>query len=154
MLNIVLYQPEIPPNTGNIMRLAANTGFRLHLIEPLGFTLDEKSLRRAGLDYRDLSPVTVHASWQAFVDHARPDRVFAISTKGSRSAFDVSYQRGDSLVFGSETSGLPAAFRESLPKDHVLRIPMQPDNRSLNLSNAVAVVVYEAWRQMGFNSAV
>jgi tRNA (cytidine/uridine-2'-O-)-methyltransferase len=154
MLNIVLYQPEIPPNTGNIMRLAANTGFHLHLIEPLGFTLDEKSLRRAGLDYRDTERVTVHANWQTFVDQAKPVRVFAISTKGLHSVFDVCFQRDDTLVFGSETSGLPETFRNSVPSDHILRIPMQPNNRSLNLSNAVAVVVYEAWRQLGFDSAV
>lgn len=157
MLNIVLYQPEIPPNTGNIMRLAANTGFFLHLIEPLGFTLDEKSLRRAGLDYRDSSRVAVHANWEAFLQqhmeqHQKPMRVFAISTKGKHSVFDTHFKTDDIIVFGSETSGLPQAFRESLGSDHVLRIPMQENNRSLNLSNAVAIVAYEAWRQLGFIS--
>lgn len=150
MLHIVLYQPEIPPNTGNIMRLAANTGFALHLIEPLGFSLDEKSLRRAGLDYRDLGQVQVHKSWDTFMAAVRPARIFAISTKGTRNVFDVAYQQGDAVVFGSETSGLPAAFREALPGEQVLRIPMRAHNRSLNLSNAVAVVAYEAWRQWGF----
>jgi len=150
MLNIVLYQPEIPPNTGNIMRLAANTGFALHLIEPLGFTLDEKSLRRAGLDYRDTSNVTVHAGWDTFVERLKPGRIFAISTKGQTSVFDTGFQENDTLVFGSETSGLPEDFRNALPPQHILRLPMRENNRSLNLSNAVAVVVYEAWRQMRF----
>lgn len=153
MLNIVLYQPEIPPNTGNIMRLAANTGFFLHLIEPLGFTLDEKSLRRAGLDYRDSSRVAVHASWETFQQQLQPERVFAISTKGKHSVFDTHFKTDDTIVFGSETSGLPPAFRESLPAGQVLRIPMQENNRSLNLSNAVAIVAYEAWRQLGFPGA-
>jgi len=152
MLNIVLYQPEIPPNTGNIMRLAANTGFFLHLIEPLGFTLDEKSLRRAGLDYRDLNRVAVHANWETFLQHQKPTRVFAISTKGKHSVFDAHFEIDDTIVFGAETRGLPQAFRESLPEDQVLRIPMQENNRSLNLSNAVAIVAYEAWRQLGFIS--
>jgi tRNA (cytidine/uridine-2'-O-)-methyltransferase len=153
MLNIVLYQPEIPPNTGNIMRLAANTGFALHLIEPLGFTLDEKSLRRAGLDYRDTSKVTVHPNWEAFVEQHLPERVFAISTKGKTSVFDTTFQAYDTIVFGSETSGLPESFRHALPTAHILRLPMRDDSRSLNLSNAVAVVVYEAWRQLGFAGA-
>lgn len=150
MLNIVLYQPEIPPNTGNIMRLAANTGFALHLIEPLGFTLDEKSLRRAGLDYRDTSKVTVHPNWQHFVQQQQPKRIFAISTKGQTSVFATALQQHDTIVFGSETSGLPQDFRDALPASHILHLPMQADSRSLNLSNAVAVVVYEAWRQLGF----
>lgn len=153
MLNIVLYQPEIPPNTGNIMRLAANTGFSLHLIEPLGFSLDEKSLRRAGLDYRDTSKVTVHPDWPHFVQQQQPRRIFAISTKGQASVFATAFQKNDSIVFGSETSGLPQDFREALPPTHILRLPMQADSRSLNLSNAVAVVVYEAWRQLGFTGA-
>jgi len=150
MLNIVLYQPEIPPNTGNIMRLAANTGFTLHLIEPLGFSLDEKSLRRAGLDYRDTSKVTVHPGWEAFVGKEKPERIFAISTKGKTSVFETTFRENDTIVFGSETSGLPDDFRNSLPPGHILRLPMRDDSRSLNLSNAVAVVVYEAWRQLAF----
>lgn len=150
MLNIVLYHPEIPPNTGNIMRLAANSGFALHLIEPLGFTLDEKSLRRAGLDYRDTSRVTVYPNWEAFVINQKPERIFAISTKGLTNVFETHFQEGDTIVFGSETSGLPEDFRKALAADHILRIPMRENNRSLNLSNAVAIVVYEAWRQMGF----
>lgn len=153
MLNIVLYQPEIPPNTGNIMRLAANTGFALHLIEPLGFTLDEKSLRRAGLDYRDTSRVSVYPDWESYVAQQNPGRVFAISTKGRTSVFDTHFQQNDTVVFGSETSGLPQAFRDALPAQHLLRLPMQANSRSLNLSNAVAVVVYEAWRQLGFVGA-
>ena len=154
MLNIVLYQPEIPPNTGNIMRLAANTGFALHLIQPLGFTLDEKSLRRAGLDYRDTSKVTVHPNWQHFVQQQQPERVFAISTKGQTSVFATAFQQNDTIVFGSETSGLPQDFRDALPASQILRLPMQADSRSLNLSNAVAVVVYEAWRQLGFDGTI
>lgn len=143
MLDIVLYEPEIPPNTG----------FALHLIEPLGFTLDEKSLRRAGLDYRDTARVQTHKHWQAYLEHSKPQRVFAISTKGTRSVFDQAFMKGDAIVFGSETSGLPEAFRNALPPEQVLRLPMQADSRSLNLSNAVAVVVYEAWRQSGFEGA-
>jgi len=153
MLNIVLYQPEIPPNTGNIMRLAANTGFALHLIEPLGFSLDEKSLRRAGLDYRDTSKVTVHPNWEKYVAQQNPKRVFAISTKGQANVFETHFQENDTIVFGSETSGLPEAFRNTLSPQHILRIPMVSNSRSLNLSNAVAVVVYEAWRQMGLSDA-
>jgi tRNA (cytidine/uridine-2'-O-)-methyltransferase len=153
MFNIVLYQPEIPPNTGNIMRLAANTGVTLHLIEPLGFSLDEKSLRRAGLDYRDSSRVMVHRNWDDFMATIKPGRVFAISTKGRQSVFDVSFSSGDAIVFGPETSGLSDAFRHALPATHILRIPMQDNSRSLNLANAVAVVVYEAWRQAGFPGA-
>lgn len=150
MLHIVLYEPEIPPNTGNIMRLCANTGFALHLIEPLGFTLAEKQLRRAGLDYRDQATTTVHCDWQAFLDAVQPLRVFALSTKGSRCYADVVFQPGDAVVFGPESRGLPPAFRDQLPTDHILRLPMQPDSRSLNLSNAVAVIAYEAWRQWDF----
>lgn len=150
MLHIVLYEPEIPPNTGNIMRLCANTGFRLHLIEPLGFTLEEKQLRRAGLDYRDQATTTVHRDWQAFLDSVQPSRVFALSTKGERCYADVTFATGDVVVFGPESRGLSRHFRESLPADHVLRLPMQADSRSLNLANSVAVVAYEAWRQWGF----
>jgi tRNA (cytidine/uridine-2'-O-)-methyltransferase len=150
MLHIVLYEPEIPPNTGNIMRLCANTGFALHLIEPLGFTLEEKQLRRAGLDYRDQATTTVHRDWQDFVDSVQPGRIFALSTKGTRSYADVAYTAGDAVVFGPESRGLPQAFREALPAGQVLRLPMQPDSRSLNLSNACAIVAYEAWRQWDF----
>ncbi|WP_461482737.1 tRNA (uridine(34)/cytosine(34)/5-carboxymethylaminomethyluridine(34)-2'-O)-methyltransferase TrmL [Porticoccus sp.] len=154
MLNLVLFEPEIPPNTGNIIRLCANTGFALHLIEPLGFELDDKRLRRAGLDYREWQDAKVHANWPAFVDSAHPQRVFAISTKGQRRYSDVAFQAGDTLVFGPETRGLPEAFRAALPPENVLRIPMQPASRSLNLSNAAALVVYEAWRQLGFAGAI
>ena len=154
MLHIVLYEPEIPPNTGNIMRLCANTGFRLHLIEPLGFTLEEKQLRRAGLDYRDQATTTVHKDWQAFVDAVQPARVFALSTKGTQCYADVRFASGDAVVFGPESRGLSRYFRESLPAGHVLRLPMQPDSRSLNLSNAVAIVAYEAWRQWEFTTTV
>lgn len=154
MLNIVLFEPEIPPNTGNIIRLCANTGFALHLIEPLGFELDDKRLRRAGLDYREWQDAKVHANWSAFIESEHPQRIFAISTKGQHRYTDISYQRGDTLVFGPETRGLSSAFREALPPDHVLRIPMQRESRSLNLSNAAALIVYEAWRQLGFEGAV
>jgi len=150
MLNIVLYQPEIPPNTGNIIRLCANTGFKLHLIEPLGFDLDDKKLRRAGLDYLEFQTLQVHASWEHYLDRIKPQRVFGLSTKGQRCFSKVDYQLGDSLLFGPETRGLPTAIRESLGADSVVRLPMRPDSRSLNLSNAVSIVTYEAWRQLGF----
>ena len=150
MLHIVLYEPEIPPNTGNIMRLCANTGFALHLIEPLGFTLAEKQLRRAGLDYRDQATTRQYRHWQAFVEAVQPRRIFALSTKGTRCYADVAFEPGDAVVFGPETRGLSQDFRDSLPADHILRLPMQPDSRSLNLSNAAAIVAYEAWRQWGF----
>ncbi len=157
MLNIVLFEPEIPPNTGNIIRLCANTGFRLHLIEPLGFELDDKRLRRAGLDYRESQSVATHTDWNSYlkslsVDQA-PQRVFAISTKGKNHYTNIAFQPGDSLVFGPETRGLPAEFLNRLPPAHILRIPMQPDSRSLNLSNAAAIIVYEAWRQLDFGGA-
>lgn len=150
MFNVVLYEPEIPPNTGNIMRLCANTGARLHLIQPLGFTLDEKRLRRAGLDYRDWVDVRSHASLADFWADVAPARVYAFTTRAARLYTDVRYQPGDVLLFGPETRGLPDAVLESLPQDSRLRLPLQKGNRSLNLSNAVAVVVYEAWRQLGF----
>ncbi|MGS2722250.1 tRNA (uridine(34)/cytosine(34)/5-carboxymethylaminomethyluridine(34)-2'-O)-methyltransferase TrmL [Porticoccus sp. GXU_MW_L64] len=150
MLDIVLYQPEIPPNTGNIIRLCANTGFRLHLIEPLGFAMDDKKLRRAGLDYREWQQAQIHSDWQAFVAAIKPQRVFAISTRGQRSHAEPGYQSGDALVFGPETRGLPQAFLDALPPQQIIRIPMQPQSRSMNLSNAVSVIVYEAWRQLGF----
>lgn len=150
MLNIVLFEPEIPPNTGNIIRLAANTGCRLHLVEPLGFKLDEKSVTRAGMDYADIQEVITHRDWQAFVDSEQPSRLFALSTKGSRAHSDAEFQAGDYLVFGPESRGLPASIREALPQHRVLRIPMAANSRSMNLSNAVAVMVYEAWRQLGY----
>ncbi|MCU7373397.1 tRNA (uridine(34)/cytosine(34)/5-carboxymethylaminomethyluridine(34)-2'-O)-methyltransferase TrmL [Paucibacter sp. O1-1] len=155
MFNIVLVQPEIPPNTGNIIRLAANTGCRLHLIEPLGFSMEDKLLQRAGLDYHEYAPVLRHADWQAFLDQARPDpaRMFAFTTRGSRHFGDAQWQPGDWLVFGSETAGLAPALRESFAPEQRLRLPMRPEQRSLNLSNSVAVAVFEAWRQNGYAGA-
>jgi len=152
MFNIVLVQPEIPPNTGNVIRLAANTGCALHLIEPLGFSMDDRLLRRAGLDYHEYASVQRHASWPAFIDAARPapERLFAFTTKGTRGFGDVAWRPGDWLVFGSETAGLPAALRESFSELQRVRLPLRPGQRSLNLSNAVAVVVFEAWRQNGY----
>ena len=155
MFEIVLVHPEIPPNTGNIIRLTANTGCRLHLIEPLGFSMDDRHMRRAGLDYHEYAPVQRHASWEAFLHSQRPDtaRMFALTTRGSRNLFELRFQPGDWLVFGSETSGLPAALRETFPPAQRLRLPMRAGQRSLNLSNAVAVTVFEGWRQNGFAGA-
>jgi tRNA (cytidine/uridine-2'-O-)-methyltransferase len=150
MLDVVLYQPEIPPNTGNLIRLCANTGFRLHLIEPLGFMLDDKRLRRAGLDYHERARVRTHADWAAFLAAVAPERVFAVSTRGRTGYHEPAYREGDALVFGPETRGLPDAVRESVPVEQRIRLPMRPAQRSLNLSNACAVVLYEAWRQQGF----
>ncbi|MBX3627537.1 MAG: tRNA (uridine(34)/cytosine(34)/5-carboxymethylaminomethyluridine(34)-2'-O)-methyltransferase TrmL [Rhizobacter sp.] len=152
MFNIVLVQPEIPPNTGNVIRLAANTGCALHLIEPLGFSMDDRLLRRAGLDYHEYAPVQRHTSWQAFLDTARPapQRLFAFTTRGSQPFSQVSWQPGDWFVFGSETAGLAPELRESFPLPQRVRLPMKPEQRSLNLSNAVAVTVFEAWRQNGY----
>lgn len=152
MFHIVLVAPEIPPNTGNVIRLSANTGCTLHLIEPLGFSMDDKQMRRAGLDYHEYATVRRHANWAAFLACERPDpqRLFALTTRGSGSAFDLRFQPGDWLVFGSEGSGLPADLREQFPDRQRLRLPMLEGQRSLNLSNAVAVVVFEAWRQQGF----
>lgn len=154
MFNIVLFEPEIPPNTGNIIRLCANTGCRLHLIEPLGFVLDDKRLRRAGLDYAEWQSALTHADWQSFLEKQKPERLFAISTKGKQWFSDVRYEAGDYLVLGPETRGLPGDILNSLPPEHVLRIPMQADSRSMNLSNAASVMVYEAWRQLNFEGAV
>ena len=154
MLHIVLFEPEIPPNTGNIIRLAANTGCQLHLIEPLGFKLDEKSVNRAGMDYREIQELNLHKNWDDFLDREKPARIFALSTKGTRCHSDTQFQAGDYLLFGPETRGLPVSIRESLPADQVLRIPMAANSRSMNLSNAVAVMVYEAWRQLGYAGAV
>ncbi|GHC28187.1 tRNA (uridine(34)/cytosine(34)/5-carboxymethylaminomethyluridine(34)-2'-O)-methyltransferase TrmL [Aidingimonas halophila] len=153
MLDVVLYQPEIAPNTGNLIRLCANTGFRLHLIEPLGFTLDDKRLRRAGLDYHEWARVSVHASWPEFIEAVEPARVFAVSTRGRSGYHTPRYRQGDALVFGPETRGLPQAMLDALPGEQCLRIPMKPKSRSLNLSNACAVIVYEAWRQLDFVGA-
>lgn len=154
MLDVVLYQPEIPPNTGNIIRLCANTGFRLHLIEPLGFDLDDKKLRRAGLDYREFQALTVHPSWEHYLEEAKPNNVYGLSTKGMTCYSSVKYQAGDTLLFGPETRGLPADLREQLGTANVLRLPMQAESRSLNLSNAAAIVVYEAWRQLDFTGSI
>lgn len=155
MFNIVLVQPEIPPNTGNVIRLAANTGCALHLIEPLGFSMDDKLLQRAGLDYREYASVRRHASWSVFIDAENPDpaRRFAFTTRGSRLFADVAWQRGDWLVFGSESAGLPTAVGERFDPAQRVRLPMRAGQRSLNLSNAVAVAVFEAWRQCGYESA-
>jgi len=152
MFRIVLVEPEIPPNTGNVIRLAANTGCELHLIEPLGFSMDDKLLRRAGLDYHEYAPVQRHANWQAFLDKVQPDptRMFAFTTRGSQPFADVAWQPGDCFVFGCETRGLDPALRETFPNAQRVRLPMHPDQRSLNLSNAVAVAVFEAWRQNGY----
>ncbi len=153
MFNIVLVHPEIPPNTGNVIRLAANTGCALHLIEPLGFSMDDKQLQRAGLDYHETANVRRHASWPAFVQAEQPDaqRLFAFTTRATRSFASVAWQRGDWIVFGSETAGLPDSLRESFASEQRLRLPMRAGQRSLNLSNAVAVAVFEAWRQCGFD---
>jgi tRNA (cytidine/uridine-2'-O-)-methyltransferase len=151
MLDIVLYQPEIPPNTGNIIRLCANTGFRLHLIEPLGFDLDDKKLRRAGLDYREFQSLKVHANWDTYISNCQPNNIYALSTKGSVRYSDVAYLPGDALLFGPETRGLPEDIRHSIGSANVLRLPMHKNSRSLNLSNSVSIVTYEAWRQLGFS---
>ncbi|HVC38250.1 MAG TPA: tRNA (uridine(34)/cytosine(34)/5-carboxymethylaminomethyluridine(34)-2'-O)-methyltransferase TrmL [Gammaproteobacteria bacterium] len=153
MLHVVLYQPEIPPNTGNIIRLCANSGVTLHLIHPLGFELSETRVKRAGLDYRDMACVREHADLDTFIKDVMPARLFAISTRGRNLYVDTKFQAGDAFLFGPETRGLPQALLDALPPEQRLRIPMRPDNRSLNLSNAVAVIVYEAWRQLGFEGA-
>jgi tRNA (cytidine/uridine-2'-O-)-methyltransferase len=153
MLEIVLYAPEIPPNAGNVIRLAANTGARLHLVEPLGFSMDDKQLKRAGLDYHEMANVRVHRDWAACREALASRRLFAVSTRGSVSYAEPRYQRGDAFVFGPETRGLPQTLLDSFPPERRLRLPMRAGNRSLNLSNAVAVVVYEAWRQLGFAGA-
>lgn len=153
MLDIVLVEPEIPPNAGNVIRLCANTGARLHLIEPLGFTLDDRRLRRAGLDYHEWAELRTHNSFDDFVETVRPGRVLAFSTKAKRCYSEVSYQERDALVFGPETRGLPPEILERVPADQRLHLPMRAGVRSLNLSNAVAIVVYEAWRQLGFPGA-
>ncbi|QJR09665.1 tRNA (cytidine(34)-2'-O)-methyltransferase [Usitatibacter rugosus] len=153
MFHVVLYQPEIPPNTGNVIRLCANTGARLHLVQPLGFTLEDKQLKRAGLDYHEMTNVQTHVDWAACRRALGEKRIFAASTRGEVAYADVRYEAGDAFVFGAETAGLPDAFLEEFDPARRLRLPMRPGNRSLNLSNAVAVVVFEAWRQLGFDGA-
>ncbi|MDI6749859.1 MAG: tRNA (cytidine(34)-2'-O)-methyltransferase [Rhodocyclaceae bacterium] len=150
MFQIVLYQPEIPPNTGNVIRLAANAGCRLHLVEPLGFSVSDAAMRRAGLDYAEFAEVRVHPDWVACLTALGPVRCFAFSTKGETRYDTVAYLPGDAFVFGPETRGLPLDLLESLPPERRLRLPLRPGNRSLNLSNTVAIAVYEAWRQQGF----
>jgi tRNA (cytidine/uridine-2'-O-)-methyltransferase len=150
MFDVVLCQPEIPPNAGNVIRLAANTGCRLHLVEPLGFSLDDKQLKRAGLDYHDLARTIVHASWDACRATPGARRMFAFTTRAERNAFDVQFAKDDAFVFGAETRGLPDSILGEFAAERRLRLPMRPGNRSLNLSNAVAVVVFEAWRQLKF----
>jgi tRNA (cytidine/uridine-2'-O-)-methyltransferase len=150
MLHVVLYQPEIPPNTGNVIRLCANTGAHLHLIRPLGFDLDHAKLRRAGLDYHEFATLATYDDLDTFVATVQPRRLLALSTRGRTMYTNAQFAENDAIVFGPETRGLPQALLDSLPAGQRLRLPMRPDNRSLNLSNAVAVVVYEAWRQLGF----
>ena len=150
MFNLILYQPEIPPNTGNVIRLCANTGVALHLVEPLGFDLEEKKLRRAGLDYREFATVETHASLEACLTELSHPRVFALSTRGTTRYDAPAYKPGDAFLPGPETRGLPQDVLDALPHEQCLRLPMRPDNRSLNLSNTAAVIVYEAWRQLGF----
>jgi tRNA (cytidine/uridine-2'-O-)-methyltransferase len=154
MLDVVLFQPQIPPNTGNIIRLCANTGFRLHLIEPLGFDLEDKKLRRAGLDYHEFAALKRHANFQNFVDSECPKRILAVTTKSTGYYGDVNFQLGDYLLFGSETGGLPEDVRQQIPDQDKIRIPMLKDSRSMNLSNATAVIVYEAWRQLDFKNSI
>jgi tRNA (cytidine/uridine-2'-O-)-methyltransferase len=150
MMNIVLFEPEIPPNTGNIMRLAANTGFQLHLIDPLGFELDDKQLRRAGLDYREWADTRRYSNYDDFINTLEFNELYAFTTKATRTYSEVAFAPGDALLFGPESRGLPASILDSLPSDNRLRIPMTTQSRSLNLSNTVAIAVYEAWRQQGF----
>ena len=154
MFHIVLFEPEIPANTGNIIRLCANTGSQLHLIHPLGFDMDDKKLRRAGLDYHEFAAVEEYNSLDEFIKKVKPNRIFGLSTKGKQYVYDVEFIEGDVFLFGPETRGLPKDIRENLGVEHVLRIPMQPTNRSLNLSNSVSLIVYEAWRQLEFKGSV
>ena len=150
-MQVALYQPEIPPNTGNIIRLCANTNSQLHLIHPLGFALENKRLRRAGLDYHEFAHVKEHANYEEFSDKVSDKKIYACSTKGEIDYCDAPFQKGDVLLFGPETRGLPQDIRESLPSEQVIKIPMPEHSRSLNLSNAVAVILLEAWRQLGFD---
>ena len=153
MFEVVLFHPEIPPNTGNVIRLCANAGARLHLVEPLGFSMDDRRLRRAGLDYHELATVVRHRDWEACREALGPRRVFAVTTRGAMPYDKVTYAAGDAFVFGPETAGLSDEILAAFPPEMRLRLPMRPGNRSLNLSNAVAVVVFEAWRQLGFSGA-
>jgi tRNA (cytidine/uridine-2'-O-)-methyltransferase len=150
MINLALYEPEIPPNTGNIIRLAANTGCMLHLVEPLGFNMEDKSLRRAGLDYREYADVQIHASYDELITALKPENVYLLTTKGGRAHSSVDFSANDLVVFGPETRGLPDHVLTSVPPDRLIRIPMVEGSRSLNLSNAAAVVIYEAWRQLDY----
>lgn len=150
MLNVILFQPEIPPNTGNIIRLCANTGAKLHLIKPLGFILEDKQLLRAGLDYHEFASIMIHESWRECAEHLQGHRFFAVSTKGKQRYDLTAYASGDAFIFGAESSGLPVEILERFPEQHRIRVPMVAGSRSLNLSNTVAVVIYEAWRQTGF----
>jgi tRNA (cytidine/uridine-2'-O-)-methyltransferase len=152
MFHIILYEPEIPPNTGNIIRLCANTGAQLHIIKPAAFDLDDAKLKRAGLDYHEFATVRQYDSLAEFRDSVRPKRMFACSTKGHRCYADVRYKEGDAFLFGPETRGLPADILNACPADQILRVPMLPKSRSLNLSNTVAIFIYEAWRQNKFRS--
>ena len=154
MFHIVLFEPEIPPNTGNIIRLCANTGAALHLVKPLGFSLDDKQLKRAGLDYHEYSTMQVHENWDACKAALAGKRLFAITTKGSTRHSDIQFKADDVFVFGPETRGLPEEIRAEFTAEHRLRLPMLPDSRSLNLSNSAAVLLYEAWRQIGFEGGV
>ena len=154
MFNIVLFEPEIPPNTGNIIRLCANTGAALHLVKPLGFSLDDKQLKRAGLDYHEYSTLQVHENWTACKAALTDKRLFAITTKGSTRHSDIQFKADDVFVFGPETRGLPEEIRAEFTSDHRLRLPMLPDSRSLNLSNSAAVLLYEAWRQLDFKNGL
>lgn len=153
MLDIVLFEPEIPANTGNIIRLCANTGAQLHLIQPLGFELDDKRLRRAGLDYHEWVSLKQYATLDDYIRHAKPNRLFALTTKGTVSYSKIHYQSGDALLFGPESRGLPADFLKQHPDALKLYLPMRQESRSLNLSNTVSIVLYEAWKQLGFNGA-
>lgn len=153
MINVILFRPEIPPNTGNAIRLCANTGASLHLVRPLGFELDDARLRRAGLDYHEYARVAVHDDLESCLRTLGQPRVFAFSTRGQVAHVDAAFAAGDALLFGCETAGLPADVLDALPEAHRLRLPMRPGSRSLNLSNTVAVAVYEAWRQLGFEGA-
>ncbi len=153
MFNIILFQPEIPPNTGNIIRLCANTNMQLHLIKPLGFVLKDKELRRAGLDYHEFASIIIHENWSECVLHLKGERIFAVTTKGKQRYDKIVYKAGDAFLFGAETRGLPIELLESFAAENRIRIPMKVTSRSLNLSNTVAIVAYEAWRQTGFKNA-
>jgi tRNA (cytidine/uridine-2'-O-)-methyltransferase len=150
MMSIILFEPEIPPNTGNVMRLAANTGFKLHLIRPLGFELDDKQLRRAGLDYREWADVNTYGNYEEFTNTFEFNNLYAFTTRARKTYSEAAFRPGDALLFGPESRGLPAKILDSLPGDNKLRIPMASASRSLNLSNTVSIAVYEAWRQQGF----